>query len=343
MNKQNIQALRNIKRKPVSLSQQEFIKTDFFGFSKNNFLIVKPAIDNIDLTEWSEKNQEFINKSLLKYGAILFRGFNISTAPEFESFGLTICSELFNENGEHPRENISGNVYTPVFYPPEKQLLWHNENSFNHHWPMKLLFCCLQPAVQGGETTIVDSRKVFERLLPKTKEKFIQHNVMYIRNYGDGLGLNWETVFQTQKSLELEEICRQEKIQLEWKSDNRLKTFFIRPAVVKHPQTGEITWFNQALHWHPACLDTQTRESLTSLFGQENLPRNCYYGDGTAIEESVMQEICKIYRELEVNVSWEIGDVLLLDNLLTAHGRNPFVGERKLLVAMGGMTSFDEI
>jgi alpha-ketoglutarate-dependent taurine dioxygenase len=208
---------------------------------------------------------------------------------------------------------------------------------------MKIFFCCLQPTQQGGETPIVDSRKVFQLIDLKIREKFIEKKVMYLRNYGDGLGLNWKTVFQTESRSEVEAICRQAGIELEWKTGNRLRTRSVRPAVVKHPKTGEMSWFNQAQHWHPACLDPKTRESLLTLFSEEDLPRNCYYGDGTPIEDSVMDEICQVYQKLEVCFAWQQGDVLALDNVLAAHARNPYVGERKLLVAMGELTSFDEI
>ncbi|MBW4611889.1 MAG: TauD/TfdA family dioxygenase [Desmonostoc vinosum HA7617-LM4] len=338
MNKLNL--IKNTQRQAVLFSQNTLIKLET---NTTLPLLIKPNIDHIDLADWAKGNQEFITENLLKHGAILFRQFHINTASEFERFSLAICSELFNENGEHPREVVSGNVYTPVFYPADQQLLWHNENTFNHQWPMKILFCCRQPAQQGGETPIVDSRKIFQLIDPKIRERFIEKKVMYIRNYSNELGLNWQTVFQTQEQAKVEAICRQVLSDFEWKPSDRLRTRSIRPAVVKHPQTGEMSWFNQAQHWHPACLDPNTRESLFSSFSAEDLPRNCYYGDGTPIEDSVMTEICAVYQQLEVSFPWQQGDVLLLDNILTAHGRNPFVGERQLLVAMGEMTSFTDV
>ncbi|MBW4592779.1 MAG: TauD/TfdA family dioxygenase [Brasilonema angustatum HA4187-MV1] len=337
------QQLRSIKRKALSVTQEELILTRELQTGNSLPLVVEPTAEQIDLADWTEGNRKFIETKLLKHGAILFRGFNISAAPAFERFALTICSKLFNENGEHPRETLRANVYTPVFYPADRQLLWHNENSFNHRWPMKILFGCRQPAQQGGETPIVDSRKVFELINPKIRDRFIEKKVMYLRNYGDGLGLNWETVFRTKNRSEVEAACTKAGIDFEWKDGNRLRTRAVRPAVIKHPKTGEMSWFNQAQHWHPACLDPQTRKSLYSSLQEENLPRNCYYGDGTSIEDSFMEEICQIYQQLEVCFPWEQGDVLVLDNVLTAHGRNPFVGKRQLLVAMGDLTSFEDI
>ncbi|MEJ1937157.1 TauD/TfdA family dioxygenase, partial [Nostoc sp. NIES-2111] len=196
---------------------------------------------------------------------------------------------------------------------------------------------------QGGETPIIDSRQVFKLIDPKIRDIFIDKQVMYVRNYGDGLGLDWQTVFQTQRRAEVKRKCQQDVINFEWKLENRLRTFSVRPAVIKHHQTGELSWFNQAQHWHPACLDPLARETLFASFKPEDLPRNCYYGDGTPIEDSIMEEICGVYQKLEVCFPWHKGDVLLLDNILTAHARNPFVGERKLLVAMGEMKSYTEI
>ncbi|MBF1989863.1 taurine catabolism dioxygenase TauD [Fischerella thermalis CCMEE 5268] len=333
----------NIRRKAVDLLSNELVQLSHLKDKDTLPLVIKPSVNEIDIVEWLHARREFIEEKLLQNGAILFREFNITTAAEFERFGLGICSELFNENGEHPRETVSGKVYTPVFYPSDHKLLWHNENSFNHRFPLKIMFGCRQPAQQGGETPIVDSRKVFQLINPNIRETFIEKQVMYVRNYGDGLGLDWQTVFQTENQAEVEKKCQQNDIKFEWKSENRLRTFSIRPAVIKHPQTGELSWFNQAQHWHPACLDVMTRESLFTSFQPEDLPRNCYYGDGTPIEDSVMEEICGVYQQLEVSFPWQTGDVLLLDNILTAHARNPFVGERKLLVAMGEMTSYTEI
>ncbi|WP_414529759.1 TauD/TfdA family dioxygenase [Nodularia chucula] len=339
----SLKTLGNIRRKSVNLLQSKLIATEFLQPGKTLPLVMKPAIVELDLADWLADNQDLIETALVRHGAILFRGFNLDNALAFEQVCLRLCPELFNENGEHPRATISGKVYTPVFYPPEKQLLWHNENSFNHRWPRKIFFGCQQPAQQGGETPIVDSRQVFQRINPKIREQFMEKKVMYQRNYESGLGLDWQTVFQTHNQAEVEAICRQNLMNFTWKNHGGLRTRSVRPAVVRHPQTGEMCWFTQAQHWHISCLDQETRDSLLSLFPEEDLPRNCYYGDGSVIEDSIMEEICGIYQELEETFPWQTGDLLMLDNLLTAHGRNPFSGKRKLLVAMGELMNFDEI
>lgn len=332
---------KNIKPKAINLSGDNLIKTSSVHPGEQLPLVIQPAAAEVDLVDWARNNQAFIQKELLNHGAILFRGFEHDWTKEFEQFASAICDDLFNENGEHPRESVSGHVYTPVFYPSDQQLLWHNENSFNLRWPMKIWFCCLVPAQQGGETPIVDSRRVFQALNPQLRERFIRKQVMYVRNYGNGLGLNWETVFRTSDRAEVEELCRRTGVSYEWKPDNKLRTESVRPASGQHPATGEMVWFNQAQHWHISCLDAATRESIQSVLREEDWPRSCYYGDGTPIEDSAMAEILGVYQELEVSHPWQRGDILLLDNMLTAHARNAYTGVRKLLVTMGEMSSFE--
>ena len=336
-------SIKNIKPRAARFREDSLVKVSPLASDSRLQLLIEPAADDVDLVEWARNNREFVESKLLDHGALVFRNFDLRLMSDFERFAMSLCSDLFHDNGEHPRQNITGKVYTPVFYPPEKKILWHNENSFNQHWPVKIWFGCIQPATRGGETPIVDSRKVYDLLDPAIKESFHKKQIMYVRNYGAGPGLEWQTVFNTADKEEVERRCHESKMEFEWTGDDRLQTRAVRPAIVKHPKTGETVWFNQAQHWHLSCLDDATRKSLTSVFSQKDLPRNCFYGDGSAIEDAVMKEILAVYEKLEVSFSWRRNDIMLLDNLLTAHARNPFTGERKLLVAMGEMLSFAEV
>lgn len=335
--------LMSIKPKAVSIEQESLVRKEPLRQGATRPLVVEPRTDEVDLVGWLRNNRPAVEADLLAHGAILFRGFKLDLRSEFEPFSRSVCTELFSENGEHPREHVGGKVYTPVFYPPDQHLLWHNENSFNYRWPTKIMFGCLTPAERGGETPVVDSRQVFGRLSPRVKERFLQKGVTYVRNYDRTLGLDWQTVFRTSDREAVERKCVSEGFTFEWKTDGRLKTRCTRPAAVRHPRTGESTWFNQAQHWHVSCLSPETRESVRSLFREEDFPRHCYYGDGSPIEDSTMTEILDAYRELEASFAWQPSDILLLDNLLTAHARNKFAGVRKLLVAMGDMMTYEEV
>ena len=332
----------SVAPKAVSLANEQMITTSELQPGASLPLVIQPALDEVDLIDWAREHRELIESLLRKHGALLFRGFDVDAVAPFEAFALTLCPELFKENGEHNPVSTSSHIQTPVFYAPSKKLLWHNENSFNRQWPLKIWFCCSQPAQRGGETPIVDSRKVFELLDPRIREPFVEKGVMYVRTYGDGLGLSWQSVFQTEDKAIVEQRCRENGMAFEWKDGDRLQTRQVRPAVARHPRTGELSWFNQAQHWHVSCLDAATRESMLELFREENLPRNCYYGDGSPIADAAMSAILDVYEQLEISFPWQQGDVMLLDNLLTAHGRNPFEGQRKILVARGEMRSYDD-
>lgn len=331
------------ERKSISVRDDRLVEVGALSAAASAPMVVSSLVPELDLAGWIEGNRDFLESLLLKSGATLFRGFQINEPQSFERAASQICRELFNENGEHPRTSASPHVYQPVFYPPDKQLLWHNENSFNYRFPKKIMFGCIKPAATGGETPVADSREVYRRLDSKIVGLFEEKQVMYVRNYSPNLGLDWRTVFKTDSRAEVEKKCGESFFSFEWKSDGTLRTRCVRPAVVAHPATREKTWFNQAQHWHFSCLDAETRDVFAKSFREENFPRQCYFGDGSAIEDSIMKEILAVYKELEAVYPWQAGDMILIDNLLTAHGRNPFTGERKLLVAMGDMMSYDEL
>jgi alpha-ketoglutarate-dependent taurine dioxygenase len=199
---------------------------------------------------------------------------------------------------------------------------------------MKLWFLCTKAAKQGGETPIADSRAVFNRIDPKIRERFMQKKVRYTRNYGLGLDLSWQNAFQTESKSEVEAYCRGAGIEFEWLDEAHLRTHQVCQAVASHPKTGEMVWFNQAHLFHLSNLKPEIRESLLTLFKEADLPRNAYYGDGTSIEPAVLDEIREIYRQEAVLFPWREGDMLMLDNMLIAHGRAPFVGPRKVVVGM---------
>ncbi len=160
---------------------------------------------------------------------------------------------------------------------------------------------------------------------------------MYVRNYTEGLDVSWQEFFRTTDKAVVENYCYQAKIDFEWQANNDLRTRKIRPAISLHPKTGESVFFNQLQLHHISCLDSTTRSSLLSMFEKENLPRNVYYGDGSPIEDSVIKEIRAVYQQATIKFPWQQGDVLMLDNMLIAHGRNSYVGSRKIVVAMGEM------
>ena len=270
---------------------------------------------------------------LEKVGSVLLRGFDVTTEDRFRQFATRLSSNLIADSREHERVTADGLIQTPVAYSASRKLLWHNENSFNDSWPLRLFFACLVAPESGGQTPVADSLAVL-RSLPRTLvDEFVRRGVRYERSYHEGVGLDWRVVFGTEDRREVEDRCIAEGVDLTW-TDGGVHTSAVRPAVIRHPITGEPSWFNQAQHWHTACLDPATREALVELFGEDAMPRNCRFGDGGVISDDAMHSILDVYADVEFAFDWEVGDLLVVDNVRTAHARNPYAGERYLLVAM---------
>jgi amino acid adenylation domain-containing protein/non-ribosomal peptide synthase protein (TIGR01720 family) len=333
--------LTSLKPKPVSFSQKNLVSTRDLSPGRALPLVVEPASET-DLARWAEGNPDFIRGVLRERGGVLFRGFSLTAVSDFKRFVDAAVPDLLEyRERSTPRTEVGDHIYTSTEYPPDQPIALHNEFSYARSWPMKICFFCHEGEMEGGETPIADSRRVFQLLDPRTREHFAGRKVMYVRNYGSGIDLDWQTAFQTDDRRQVEEYCRRAPIEFEWKDGDVLKTWQVRDAVARHPQTGEEVWFNQAHLFHISNLDWDVRQSLSSAFGREDLPRNAYYGDGSPIEDSVLDEVRAAYREAEVVFPWQRGDVLLLDNMLVAHGRRPYKGVRKILVGMGEPHSLD--
>ncbi|MEH2171962.1 non-ribosomal peptide synthetase [Nostoc sp.] len=337
------QKFMSIAPKAVSLSVEQLIKTEYIKEEQKFPLVIQPNSAEIDLISWTENNRGYLETELFKHGAILFRDFSVKSVSEFEKFAQTICSNLFAEYGDLPRAGEGGKVYASTPYPADKAILFHNESSHLHCFPLKIWFYCVQPATQGGETPIVDCRKAYQLLSPQLRAKLGAKQLMYVRNFAEGLDVSWQNFFQTTDKKEAESYCRQAKIAFEWYDNNRLVTRQIRPALAIHPKTAEPVFFNQIQLHHISYLDTDVRESLLSIFGESKLPRNVYFGDGTPITEEEITEINSVYQRSQTSFTWQKGDIIMLDNMLIAHARNPYIGQRKIVVAMGEMINITDI
>jgi alpha-ketoglutarate-dependent taurine dioxygenase len=298
-------------------------------------VLLTPKDIGFNLHGWVAENGELIDELLYKYGGIVFRNFKINGTKHFEKL-VEVAGKgepLEYKNRSTPRTQVKGNIYTSTEYPPNETIPLHNENSYTNAWAMKLFFFCVKAAEQGGETPICDSRRIYEKLSDRTKQTFIDKKVMYVRNYGH-LDLPWTEVFQTEDKEQVEAFCQESGIQFEWIGDTGLKTWQICEAVAKHPVTGAKVWFNQGHLFHVSNLGKEMAESLISSVGEDNLPRHAMFADGTPIGSDMLEEIRRVYDEETISFPWQSGDVMLLDNMLAAHGRKPYQGKREVLVGM---------
>ena len=324
-----------LKRKVMRVSPANLVTTSHLKSDQPLPLVIEPALNEMDPIGWATSNRDFIESHLSQVGAILFRNFGVRTTSEFERFIKAVSGDLLEYTyGSTPRSQVHGRIYTSTEYPADQHIPLHNEMSYSRSWPMKIFFFCMQAAPQGGETPIADSRRVFNRIDASIRERFMQKQIMYVRNYGEGLDLNWPQVFQTTSKSEVEDYCHTAGIEVEWKGDDRLCTRQVCQAVASHPVTGEMVWFNQAHLFHISSLSEVVRQSVLAEFSEAGLPRNVYHADGSPIEASMLDEIRRVYQEEATSFTWKAGDIMLLDNMMTAHGRAPFTGPRKVLVGM---------
>ncbi len=332
--------LRNTRRKVISLSAVKVVTTGYLDQARATPLVISPHVADVNLVSWIESNREYLDEQLLKHGAILFRGFPLDSVEKFSQATKAVAPELLNySEPSSPRSEIKNRVYTSTEYPSSQWIQLHNEMSYSHQWPKKVFFFCQQPAVTGGETPIASSREVFLHIDVEIRDCFIEKQVMYVRNFGDGLDLPWQHVFGTTDKSAVESYCRAAHIEFEWKTSDRLRTRQIRQSVLRHPMTGELLWFNQVHAFHLASLEPTIRQSLLAEMSEREVPRHAFYGDGSPIEDEVIAHLREAYRQVLVAFPWQQGDMLLLDNMLMAHGRAPFTGARKILVAMSGLFS----
>lgn len=308
-------------------------------------LVIRPAVDGVDLVEWARGNREEVERLLLRHGGLLFRGFGLHRPEELERFtGAVAGGALEYQERSSPRTHVSNRVYTSTEHPADQEIFLHNEQSYNLTFPLRILFFCTVAAEEGGATPIADVREVYRRLDPEVRRRFEEKGYMYVRNFGDGFGLSWQEAFQTDDPAQVEAYCAANRIQVEWKDGGRLRTRQVRRAVATHPRSGDAAWFNHATFFHRSTLDPAVRAAFEAAFrNEDDFPNNTLYGDGTPIEPEVVDELRRLYRECTVSFPWQVGDLLMLDNLLTAHAREPFRGPRKILTAMADPHHWDHV
>jgi alpha-ketoglutarate-dependent taurine dioxygenase len=323
------------RRRTVRLTPTAMIRTRYLDAERRLPLVIEPCVSDLDLVAWATNHREFIAAELARHGALLLRGFDIRSVGSFEQFiAATSGGALTYNERSSPRSQVNGNIYTSTDYPASESIFLHNEQSYNLQFPLKIYFFCLVPPAEGGETPIADTRKILERIRPDIRRRFATHGYTYARNFGHGFGLSWQDTFQTRSKAEAEQYCREHEIACEWLDGNRLRTAQVRPAIARHPLTGEPAWFNHATFFHVSTLEPVIRERMLAEFAEESLPNNTYYGDGSRIEPEVMDHLRQAYLEEKIVFPWQQYDVLMLDNMLASHAREAFRGRREIVAGM---------
>jgi alpha-ketoglutarate-dependent taurine dioxygenase len=305
------------------------------GSSSGMPLTVRPTGTGPDLAQLVAEHRETVAQWLLEHGAVLFRDFAIDSVERFERLAATLSPHRSNYiYRSTPRTAVADRIFTATEYPPDRTIPLHNENAYQRSWPLRIAFCCITPASAGGATSLADMRRVTSELGTALIEEVAGRCIRYVRHYQPYIDLPWQTVFQTTDRNEVARYCRENSIDHQWLDAHTLRTWQVCQGAAQHPLTGETLYFNQAHLFHVSSLEPDELRMLTTTVGADLLPRNAFFGNGDSIEDGVLDAVRTRLRENSVLHQWKSGDVLLLDNMRVAHGRQPFKGARRLLAVL---------
>lgn len=306
-------------------------------------LVIEPDACNTGATRESLihlflHERDFLHRQILEHGALLLRGFPVLDAPELAQVvrWFTGLEPLDYVAGASPRIKLCEGVYTSTEYASHVTIPLHNELSYTYRWPAYLFFCCVAAPRQGGETALCDSRALLKSIDAGVVQEFKKRKIRYVRNLSGDASSNfsWQSAFETTDKSVVERYCLEGAVDFRWKPDGGLWLSEVRPATERHPITNEEVWFNQADGFHPSTLNPVDYNALISMMSEEDFRLNSYFGDGAPIALRALEQIREAMRKEMVLVKWEAGDILMIDNMLTAHGRMPFEGARQILLAM---------
>jgi alpha-ketoglutarate-dependent taurine dioxygenase len=301
------------------------------------------------LARWMVEKREAIEAVLLTFGGVLWRGFPIEEPEQFQAMfdDFTPFAKGYVA-GTSERQPIKGKVMESTRTPEDVYIFLHQEMSYQLFSPRALAFFCKQPASEGGETPICDFRGLLEALPADMRRRFEKEGVIYGRNFRDATVNDWKAEPQYRhhswqhwfKTDDRDEVSRQldeRGISYEWLDDGSMRYWTHRPATIHHPVTGQLLSFNQlhAQTQHRSMFGDDYMDIMDAAYG-DDVPRPYYvhFGDGKPLTPEEWQIINDEMERRKVTFTWQKGDVLLLENKLTGHGRHPYKGPREIQVML---------
>jgi alpha-ketoglutarate-dependent taurine dioxygenase len=289
-----------------------------------------------DAPGWAAEHRDALRAGVAEHGALLVRGLGLRNAAEVGAVfrrlapsGLMIEKEAFAA-----RQVYAEGVYSSATWPANQPMCMHHELSYRLEVPSLMLFGCLTAPTAGGATAVSDSPTVLEALPKDLTERFERDGWLLTRSYNDEIGATVAEAFGTEDRAAVESYCRSNAIGFEWQPDGGLRTWQRRRAVVGHPLTGKRCFFNQIAFLNEWTIDPEVREYLVEMYGEDGLPFNTGFGSGEPLTAEIVELINQVYEANTVREPWQAGDLMLVDNIRTAHSREAYQGPREILVGM---------
>jgi alpha-ketoglutarate-dependent taurine dioxygenase len=316
------------------------------------------------LKNYISDNYSQINNKLKEHGAVLFRGFEINQPIDFEEIAFGLDSNLQNEYlGTSPRNPKTTYVFSASELPSHYPVMQHCEMSFLPNPPKKLMFFCEQEADFGGETPLCDFRKISKEMDPSIRKEFEEKGIKLIRNYSSPYKKknskfqlkSWTDIFKTTDKNIVEQKCKENNTRAKWTKNDHLILINQNNAFRVDSENNQKIWFNHLLSFHPYSSVIEYKKIaqkqkdfrsfkyyalLKIMVGYNNLiqnptkrPLHAQFGDGTEIPKKYIEHIQDLVWKNLFFLDWQKGDIILIDNYTTSHGRMPFKGNRKIHIA----------
>ena len=288
-----------------------------------------------DPAEWAGVHRDALRAAVAEHGSLLVRGLGLREPATTGAVLRRLADGLMSDQEAFaPRRRYADGVYSSSKWPPNQPMCMHHELSYAQEFPGLLMFACLEAPADGGATGVADSAAVLDALPAELVQRFEKEGWLLTRTFNDEIGATLAEAFGTSDRASVERYCRTHAIEFAWELDGSLRTRQRRGAVLRHPVTGRRCWFNQIAFLNEWTMDPEVHEYLVDVYGADGLPFNTRYGNGDPIGEDVVQILNEVYTAHTVRAAWRDGDLLLVDNIRTAHSREPFEGPREVLAAL---------
>ncbi len=291
--------------------------------------------ESSDVALWISENRAAVADAVRSIGAVLFRGFPLRTPEDFDAFiskfeypNFRYADSLSNA----VRVSFTERVFSANEAPADVSIYLHHEMAQTPVFPSMLFFFCEQPAESGGATPLSRSDTLLRKLTDRCPE-FMADCEKYGLKYtsvmpgendaASGMGRSWQSTWNAQTRDEAESRMNELGYTWQWLDDNCLRVTTPRLQAVKDLGGGRTAFFNQLIAAFHGWKDSRNDPSKSITFG-----------DGTPLDTDVMARVIEMAEEITFNVPWQAGDVALVDNYVTMHGRRTFDGTRSVLASL---------
>ena len=274
---------------------------------------------------YGNNRQDVMNLSVVEvetlfksFGILLFRGFEV-TYEQMKTFAGQFSSKFTREGTRHLADSSDG--FVGLVDPGMNSVSPHCENGNSPFRPDAIWFCCARPAAQSGETLFWNGVRVWEELSEELRQLFLARKIKFVNNYSVEIWRHFlgsdATIADAKQALE-----GLDDISYRINEDQSISIAYVCSAVIKTKYGNQDAFVNNILTEH------KDPEGLVTF--EDDLP----------IPDAVIDEIEKVMNRLTEELSWQTGDLVIIDNSKLLHGRRAFNDNRRQIYSLLSYLSF---